>query len=312
MLVHTPDPAYAEQLLGAPLVRLTADAAVPSLLPDAPEAPVHGCTPPWRARFDHLLCERHAARSHYDLFVARLGGPDRAPDRTLAVAGSGDGFHGLRDRPWAAAAGNLHLVVAWRPGRAVPRFVPGFVALPAVAAAECLARFGGAAATARIKWPNDLVIGRAKLAGVLTHAQAVGDVVTDVILGIGLNVGTVPAVAPDPFVPAVTRLADHAAGPVDLPLVLAALAEDLDRNYRLLRDGGWRELLDRYRALSCLPGRAVTVVADGPRAAGGAAGRILAQGIVEAIGDDLELWLRGRPEPVRHGRLVLDYPEPGY
>jgi BirA family biotin operon repressor/biotin-[acetyl-CoA-carboxylase] ligase len=48
--------------------------------------------------------------------------------------------------------------------------------------------------TAQIKWPNDVLAGGGKIAGVLAEAQWHGDLLTTIILGIGINIapGSVP------------------------------------------------------------------------------------------------------------------------
>ncbi|HTN85460.1 MAG TPA: biotin--[acetyl-CoA-carboxylase] ligase [Sorangium sp.] len=46
----------------------------------------------------------------------------------------------------------------------------------------------GPAAEVRLKWPNDVLVGGRKLAGILVEAQLRGDAVSSVIVGVGLNV----------------------------------------------------------------------------------------------------------------------------
>lgn len=302
MLVYTPDRPYAEALLRARLSPADPAAASPVLRSCAEGAGVYQADPGWGSAAAHVCCVEHAAASHYDHFVALLGDLADLPDRTLALAGAGSGFHGLRNRPWEARAGNLHLVVCYRPARPVAGFGPGFLALPAVAVAECVDQMPGLAGRAQIKWTNDVLVDGAKVSGVLTHLQAMGSTVTGVVLGIGLNVETRPEVAPSPFVPEVACLDGLAGGPVRLPGVLAALVGCLERNYALLVGGGWRDLVGRYRARSVVIGRRVRIVAD----SGPEAGQTVAAGLVEAVEDDLSLRLRGRPEPIRHGQLVLE------
>jgi BirA family transcriptional regulator, biotin operon repressor / biotin---[acetyl-CoA-carboxylase] ligase len=60
----------------------------------------------------------------------------------------------------------------------------------------------------RLKWPNDVMIGDAKLAGVLIETSVVGGV-TVAAVGCGLNITVTPPVGPR----AVTRLADHGIAP---------------------------------------------------------------------------------------------------
>jgi len=73
---------------------------------------------------------------------------------------------GRAGRAWQSEAGNLHLSVLLRPtGQA--REVAGYALLAAVALHEG-ALHHAPIRTLRLKWPNDLMEGDAKLAGILT------------------------------------------------------------------------------------------------------------------------------------------------
>jgi biotin-(acetyl-CoA carboxylase) ligase len=162
-----------------------------------------------------------------------------------------------------------------------------------------------------IKWVNDILLGGAKVAGVLAYTQSQGDAVTSAVLGLGINAETTPAVQPTPFVPEVACIQDFVlSGTTGIrekmfKHVLQTLADNYDR---LLRDG-FSSLLERYRARSVIVGREVTICAD--RRDGRV--EVLAEGRVRSIGDNLELLLEGHPRPIREGRLVLgrlsDHPE---
>jgi BirA family transcriptional regulator, biotin operon repressor / biotin---[acetyl-CoA-carboxylase] ligase len=87
----------------------------------------------------------------------------------------------------------------------------------------------------RLKWPNDLLAGDAKLAGIL--AEAVGDAI---VVGVGLNVSTEPAELPPPGPGALPATSLRVAGAPDAdrePLVLAILA-GFERWYQAWRQAG--------------------------------------------------------------------------
>src|SRR5271154_4837344 len=82
---------------------------------------------------------------------------------------------------------------------------------------------------ARLKWPNDVLVGPAKLGGIL--AEAVGDAV---VVGIGLNVSTGPAELPPPgpgALPA-TSLRLEGSPNLDRERLLAGILAGLERRYR--------------------------------------------------------------------------------
>ena len=76
--------------------------------------------------------------------------------------------------------------------------------LAAAAAHDAVTGIGLDAAT--IKWPNDILIGGKKLAGILVHARH-GDP-TWTTVGLGVNLGPVPAVADQPPHPP-TSVSEH-------------------------------------------------------------------------------------------------------
>ncbi len=125
-----------------------------------------------------------------------------APEGTWLRADRQTGGKGRQGRAWQSPPGNLHAstLVRLQPGDPP---APTLALVAAVALHEVVDRHVPAA---RIKWPNDLLVGGAKLAGILLERQ--GDAV---IVGFGVNlahhpqdldrpaISLNPPVAPDPF-----------------------------------------------------------------------------------------------------------------
>jgi BirA family biotin operon repressor/biotin-[acetyl-CoA-carboxylase] ligase len=165
---------------------------------------------------------------------------------------------GRRDRQWVSPPrAGLTLSVLFRPGPAVPQRTWGWLALLAgVALRDAVEQ--RTEVGAMLKWPNDLLVGDAKCAGIL--AEVVGDAV---VVGIGLNVTTrVDELPPTTGLPA-TSLRLAGAKATDRDPLLRALLRGLAQWYR-----GWREaagdaemcgLLGAYREACATIGRAVTV-----------------------------------------------------
>ncbi len=319
MAVYTDNPAFAARFVGGPVGSdwsPVEDGELADLLGEFLRRPLlrrrpgpHGWT--------HLLLAETADRSNYDRLIELVRAGRILPDRLLCLAGSGRGFHGFKGRHWAAVPGNVHLSVHLAPQRAIERFEVAFMALAAVAVVEAIDRVSGIEQRPGIRWVNDIVFGPAKVGGVLAYTHARRTTVNAAILGIGVNVLTRPEVEPTPFVPSVTALAEHtrtaAATPepdATVPLLatfLARLLDALDRNYRTLLDRGHRPIVEAYRSRSVVVGREVEIRAEDSDAEP----RVMARGVVRAIGDGLELFLEGRNEPVTRGRIVVvDPPEP--
>lgn len=95
---------------------------------------------------------------------------------------------GRRSRAWVSIKGNLAATVAEAidvaPAQAATL---GFAAGAALAAA--LQKFG---VPAKVKWPNDVLLGGAKLSGILLEAEALADGRLAIVVGIGVNVVAAP------------------------------------------------------------------------------------------------------------------------
>jgi biotin-[acetyl-CoA-carboxylase] ligase BirA-like protein len=255
-------------------------------------------------RWQHLLMAERSARSQYDILIEQRRQGLRIPDGVLCLCGAGSGLHGLRQRPWAAEAGNIHLSVHLAPDRVVTDSGIPFMVLAAVSVVDAADSLSGLTARVGIKWVNDILIDNAKVSGVLAYTEGAGKSVDAAVLGIGLNVETAPTVEATPFVPRVGSLREFSSGSTVLSqgLVFEQLLAALDRNYQLLLDGRSGELLDRYRERSIAVGRQVAVYVDDAKSPP----KTIARGRVERVGDNLELFIAGCDTPVTRGRLILD------
>jgi BirA family biotin operon repressor/biotin-[acetyl-CoA-carboxylase] ligase len=256
------------------------------------------------SRWSYVFLTESAALSHYDLLIDLSRREVDLPDRILCLAGSGEQFHGFKGRAWSAPSGNIYMAVYLAPGRPVEHAGTSFTVLAAVSVLDAIDGVPGLRDAATVKWVNDILIGEAKVAGVLAYTQSEGDVVTDVVLGIGLNVETTPSVEPTPFVPRVGAIKGMAPEPelCSLPLVFERLTDAVSSNYEKVLSGGYIPLVDRYRERSVVIGREVTLCSEHS----GSRGDIQATGRVKSLGDDLELVLDGYERPFTNGRLILE------
>jgi BirA family transcriptional regulator, biotin operon repressor / biotin---[acetyl-CoA-carboxylase] ligase len=111
---------------------------------------------------------------------------------------------GRRSRPWVAPRGNLasSILEVMEVAPAVAATL-GFAAGLALEAAlrkvsvEAAMRAGADGLKFSLKWPNDVLAGRQKLAGILLEAEAVGASLA-VVVGIGTNVVAAPEGTPTP------------------------------------------------------------------------------------------------------------------
>jgi hypothetical protein len=122
---------------------------------------------------------------------------DGAPEWTLVAAGHQTAGRGRLERTWHDRAGSSLLVsVVLRPSLA-PGDAGLLSLLAGAALAETIETVGDQRAVC--KWPNDVLIGGRKAAGILAEAVLApgGDAFEYVVLGIGANLGEAPLEQPD-------------------------------------------------------------------------------------------------------------------
>jgi BirA family biotin operon repressor/biotin-[acetyl-CoA-carboxylase] ligase len=181
-----------------------------------------------------------------------------APEGTTVVAEAQTSGRGRLGRTWFSPQGaGLYVSVVIRPdvgGRAgiggTALAGPGLPAVltlaSGVALAEAVRETTGL--QAEIKWPNDLVFERRKLAGILAEASASGSELDYVILGFGVNVR--PVAYPPDVARRATSIEAELGRPVDRGLLLASALERLSACRDAVRTGQVADVLERWRRLS--------------------------------------------------------------
>ena len=119
-----------------------------------------------------------------------------APDRTVVWAREQTAGRGRQGRSWASPPGNLYCSVLLRPGCAL-RQAAQLAMVAGAALADALGRLGPPPdAAVTLKWPNDVLIGGAKAAGILLEAGGRPDgTCAWLVVGAGVNVASGPAAA---------------------------------------------------------------------------------------------------------------------
>jgi len=104
----------------------------------------------------------------------------------VVLADEQTGGRGRLDRAWSSPSGGVWLSVVLRPD--VPLAHAPVFTLAAAVAVTRAAREAGV--DARIKWPNDVVVGdeERKLSGILTEVEGEADRVDWIVVGVGVNV----------------------------------------------------------------------------------------------------------------------------
>jgi BirA family biotin operon repressor/biotin-[acetyl-CoA-carboxylase] ligase len=142
-----------------------------------------------------------------------------AAEWTVVAADRQSGGRGREGRAWASPAGGLYLSVLLRPRREVAARLP---LAAGVAVAEAAEEHG---VRAQLKWPNDVLAGGRKLAGILAEAASGADGVEWVVLGIGVNVALEEGALPPELRGATASLAGESGRPArPVPVAAAVLS----------------------------------------------------------------------------------------
>ena len=233
------------------------------------------------------------------------------PGRLWIVAGEQSAGRGRKGRSWISPKGNLHasaLLIDPCPQARSPQL--GFVA--GVALARATDDLG--ASRARLKWPNDLVIGGAKCAGLLVEGRALPDRRIACVVGIGVNC----VHAPDGVGYPTAALRRDDGGAIGASDLFERLAARFDEALDLWAEGdGFSAIRDAWLPRAAGIGTIVRIDTAQGRREGAlegldADGRLLFRGAggVEAI-EAADLWISQAPEggplagppgsPVREG-----------
>lgn len=194
------------------------------------------------------------------------------PEGAVAVADEQTAGRGRMGRRWEAPAGSSILVsVLLRPPP--ERRAAELTLVAGVATAVVVERATGLAA--QIKWPNDVMVNRRKVAGVLAETRDGA-----VIVGIGVNVNQTREQLPADVRQPAGSLRTIDGREHDRAAILADLLAWLDRLYADWLEDGLAAVYDNLGARDFLRGRRVTV--DG------------LEGIVEGIDREGRLLVAGR------------------
>jgi BirA family biotin operon repressor/biotin-[acetyl-CoA-carboxylase] ligase len=171
---------------------------------------------------------------------------------------------GRFQRHWVSDAGGLWLsaVLPVAAGSAAERLLPLTTGL---AIWEVLRALGGKGL--RMRWPNDLLVGEAKLAGLLIDRFASDRAV----VGIGINVFNQPQRADPALQGRVMRLADWVSAPPEVSVLADRVLAALRAGWLELDAHGPEAVLSRIQQLWALP-RRVELDLDGEVVQGDFAG----------------------------------------
>jgi BirA family transcriptional regulator, biotin operon repressor / biotin---[acetyl-CoA-carboxylase] ligase len=109
-----------------------------------------------------------------------------------------------------------------------------------------------------VKWPNDLMCNHKKLSGTLIEIQVESNGLIDIIIGIGLNVNSVPHEHPE-LDKAWCSMKEVSGNTINRNQVIAALIKSLDKNLKQFFSQGLPSFTEEWCAVDYLFNQAITV-----------------------------------------------------
>ncbi len=122
--------------------------------------------------------------------------------------------------------------------------------------------------TARVKWPNDVIVGEGKIAGILAESATSGGRVDHVVVGMGINVNSLGEDFPEDLRGRAASCRSLTGEPWDRSLVLADVLGAIEAYYDRFRREGFVPLTGFYESRLWQLGRRVAFERAGARETG--------------------------------------------
>jgi BirA family biotin operon repressor/biotin-[acetyl-CoA-carboxylase] ligase len=176
---------------------------------------------------------------------------DELPEGAVATTDHQTAGRGRLGRDWEDEAGTSVLCsVLLRPPPERP--APELSLVAAAATAEAIE--AATSLSAQIKWPNDVMLNRRKVAGILAEMRGGA-----VVIGIGVNVNQTAGQLPSETRTPAGSLRSLTGSEYDRELVLASLLERFDVRYGAWREGGLDAVFDEIGSRNFLFARTIRV-----------------------------------------------------
>jgi len=167
-----------------------------------------------------------------------------APEWTVAIADEQTAGRGRQGHAWISPRGNLYLSVLLKPSR--PLGDEALLPLAGgVAVAEALE---GCGVPCELKWPNDVLVGGRKIAGILVEGTSSAGGLDALVLGVGVNLVRAHHEMPEESWGAATSAVSEGSQILRPAEVALAVLERVRVWYHALQEGKRKSLLEAWSA----------------------------------------------------------------
>jgi len=166
-----------------------------------------------------------------------------ANEGTVVVTDNQTAGRGRHSRPWFSTAGKgLTFSIILAPN--ISGRYAGLVSLLAgLAVGDAIEKFHLAP---QFKWPNDILLSGKKCGGILVETKFKGDVMSDAIVGIGINVNENRLEFPEEIRSTTTSLAIEKESPAQRELALAWTLNSFEKLYHLLKSSNTASIISSW------------------------------------------------------------------
>ena len=195
---------------------------------------------------------------------------------TLVIAEEQEAGRGRFGREWHSERGaGLYFTLILRP-KLTPAEAPIITLMAGAALAEVLGEI--LHVPTDLRWPNDVLIGAKKCAGILVEMTAEPERIAWVLLGLGVNVNQIRW--PEALQTEATSLRMETGRNWSRLEILAAVLKRLEQYYLLLMQDGREPILKRFAELSSYAQGKRVKVTDGDRVVSGETAGLSPEGIL--------------------------------
>ncbi len=178
---------------------------------------------------------------------------------TVVVAEKQSKGKGRVGREWVSPLGGVWLSIILKPN-ILPHQAQKITLVVAVAVANVIRRLYGL--DAKIKWPNDVLIDKKKVCGILVEASGEVDRLNYMVVGVGVNLNVNPATVESKLVKTATSISEILGREVSKVEFTREFLVEFEKLYKLFGSGGFNQILEEWKKLSETLGCKVKIVSQ--------------------------------------------------
>jgi len=192
----------------------------------------------------------------YGKDLAEQGGIDEM-NGLVIIAKEQTGGIGRMGRAWISPAGGIWITILLKPSIPIDHLFMLTLAA-SVSVARVLRKMFDIGAL--IKWPNDIIIGDKKVAGILLELGAEGQKVDYCLISIGIDANVKLETLNQSVRNTMTSISQEVDHNVDRAIVLASLLKEYENRYEMISQGEYDAVIREWKNFSSTIGRRVRIV----------------------------------------------------